>query len=101
MVKVPVVTTLAIEEPEISRCCRRHHGGLGRAAAHVAEQRDRRLDEVVAGAGGLQQGAEQHEQEDEAGRHTERDAEHAFGGQPQVRHALASDAPLWAIRSGM
>ena len=64
------------------------HGGLGRAAAHVAEQRERDLDEVVAGAGLLEQRAEQHEQEDVAGRDAERDAEHAFGRQPVVRHRL-------------
>ena len=54
----------------------------------MAEQRDRRLDEVGAGAGGLEQRAEQHEQEDEAGRHPDRHAEHALGGQPHVAHAL-------------
>ena len=43
------------------------------------------LDEVVAGAGLLEQRAEQHEQEDEVGRDAERDAEHAFGGEPEVR----------------
>ena len=71
--------------------------GLGRAAAHVAQKRERDLDEVIAGAGFFQQGAEQHEQEDVARRHAEGDAEHAFGRQPVVRdclgqrHALVRD----------
>ncbi len=67
---------------------RRHDGGLGRPAAHVAEQRERDLDEVVARAGLLEQRAEQHEQEDVARRHAQRDAEHALGRQPVMRHRL-------------
>ena len=95
MVKVPVVTTLAIEEPEITPVAAEASTGcLGRTAAQVAEQRDRRLDEVVAGTGGFQQRAEQHEQKDEAGRDAECDAEYTLGGQPQVRHALAQRRTL-------
>ena len=72
---------------------RRDDRRLGRPAAHVAEQRKRRLDEVVAGAGLVEQRAEQHEQEDEAGRHAQRDAEHALGGQPVVRRGLGQRRP--------
>jgi hypothetical protein len=50
----------------------------------VAEQREGDLDEVVAGAGLVEQRAEQHEQEDELVETPERDAEHAFGGDPLV-----------------
>src|SRR5690606_10549521 len=65
-----------------------HHGGLGGTAAQMAEQRNRRLDEVVARPGGFQQGTEQHEQKDETCRYAYGHSEHAFGGQPQVAHAL-------------
>ena len=64
---------------------RRHHRRLGRPPAHVAQQRERALDEVVAGAGFVEQRAEQHEQEDEAAGHAQRDAEYALGGEPEVR----------------
>ena len=99
---MPVVTTLATEEPEIMPVMPgRHHGGLGRPAAELAEQREGDLDEVVAGAGLLEQRAEQHEQEDEVGRDAERDAEHAFRGEPEMRgRARPSEEPLCAIRPG-
>ena len=64
---------------------RRHHGHLGRAAAQVAERGEAHLHHVVAAAGAIEQRAEQHVDEDRAGRHAERDAEHALGGEPQVR----------------
>ena len=64
---------------------RSQHRCLGRPAAHVAHQRERHTREIVAGAGLVEHGAEQHVQEDEAGRHPQRHAEHAFGGNPEVR----------------
>ena len=64
---------------------RRHHRHLGRAAAQVAQGGKADLHHVVAAAGAVQQGAEQHVDEDGAGRHAQRDAVHAFGGQPHVR----------------
>ena len=69
-------------------------GGLGRPAAEAAEQREGDLDEVVAGAGLLQQRAEQHEQEDEGGGDAERHAEHAFRGDPEVRGGAADRGAL-------
>ena len=77
-----------------SRGRRGHHRRLGRAAAHVTEQRERRLDEVVAGARLVEQRAEQHEEEDEARGNAQRDAEHALGGEPLVRHALGERGAL-------
>jgi hypothetical protein len=61
------------------------HRRLGGPAAQMAEQGEGKLDEVVAGAGLLQQRAEQHEQKDEVGGDAERDAEHPFGGEPELR----------------
>ena len=69
-------------------------GGLGRPAAEAAEQREGDLDEVVAGAGLLQQRAEQHEQEDEGGGDAERHAEHALRGDPEVRGGAAERGAL-------
>jgi hypothetical protein len=46
--------------------CRSNDCRLGRTTTQVTEQRDGRLDEIVAGTGGFQKGAEQHEEEDEA-----------------------------------
>jgi hypothetical protein len=66
--------------------CRRHHGHFGRAAAQVSQQRKAHLHHVVAAARAIEQCAEQHEHEDEADRHSKRDAEHAFGHHPHVRH---------------
>ena len=60
------------------------HGRLGRAAAQVTQQAEGELDEVMARTGALEQGAKQHEQEDEAGGDPEGDAEHPFGGDPLV-----------------
>ncbi|MNY10884.1 hypothetical protein D3C86_1438840 [compost metagenome] len=50
----------------------------------MPEQAERQLDEVVAGAGAFEQGAEQHEEKHEAGGHAEGDAEHPLGGDPLV-----------------
>ena len=50
----------------------------------MAEQAEGELDEVVTGTGPLQQGAEQHEQEHEAGGDPEGDAEHPLSGDPLV-----------------
>ncbi len=66
----------------------RDHRGLGGAAAHVAEERERDLDEVVARPGLLQQRAEKDEQEDVARRNPQRHPEYPLGGQPVVRHRL-------------
>jgi hypothetical protein len=59
----------------------------------VAKERERHLHHVVARARAIQQRTEQHEDEDVANRHAERNAEHAFGRQPLVRqHALERGA---------
>ena len=66
MVKMPVVTTLATEEPEIMPVMPEETTAAFAGPPRnwpSSEKRD--LDEVVAGAGLLQQRAEQHEQEDE------------------------------------
>ena len=67
---------------------------LGRAAPHMANQCDRKLGQVDAGAGLVHQGTEQHEQEDEGGRYTNPDPEHAFLGDPEVGHRLLEGCPL-------
>jgi hypothetical protein len=51
----------------------------------MAEERHRDLHHVVARPRNVEQGAEQHEQEDELHRHPERDPVYALGGQPHVR----------------
>ena len=73
---------------------RRHHRSLGRAAAQVAQQRKRQLDEIVAGTGLFQHGAEQHEQKDHRGRDAQRHAEHAFELHPEMPQRLAQGSPL-------
>ncbi len=50
----------------------------------MTQQAEGELDEVVAGTSPLQQGAEQHEQEDEAGGDAEGDAKNPLGGDPLV-----------------
>ncbi len=72
-----------MEEPEISHA-RGHHRRLGGAAAVVPQQREGHLDEVVTGPGLVEQGAEQHEEEDEAGGDPQGDAEDPLGRQPLV-----------------
>ena len=59
--------------------------GLGRPAAEGAEHGEGELDEIISGAGLLQQAAEQHEQEHHAGGDAERDAEDALRGEPHLR----------------
>ncbi|MCY1196067.1 hypothetical protein D9M72_73990 [compost metagenome] len=72
-----------------------HHGHLGRAAAQVAQQRERDLHHVVAGAALVQHGAQQHEDEDVRHRHAQRHAVDALGGQPHVGHqAFQRRAPV-------
>ena len=76
MVKVPVDHVgngRAGDDPGQGRG---HHGRLGRAAAQVTQQAEGELDEVVTGTRTLEQGTEQHEQEDEAGGDPEGDTEH-------------------------
>jgi hypothetical protein len=101
MVKVPVVTTLEMDDPGIKPGHGRgHHRRLGRAAAHVAKQRKGQLDEVVACTGLFQQRAEQHEQEDDRGGHAKRHAEHAFGLHPVMPQRLAVRRPFHWMTSG-
>ena len=78
----------------------RHDRGLGGPAAELPEQRERDLDEIIAGAGLLQQRAEQHEQEDEIGRDAERDAEHALGGEPEMRGGARDRCALVRHQAG-
>ena len=73
---------------------RRDHRSLRWSAPHVAEQRKRDLDEIVAGASFFQQRAEQHEKEDIACRYSQSNAEHPLGRQPVVRNGLAQRNPL-------
>ena len=81
MVNVPVVTVLAIDEPR-------------RTAAQMTEQRERDLDEVVAGTRLVEQRPEQDEQEHHRRGHAECDAEHAFGLHPVMPQRLAERRPL-------
>ena len=61
---------------------RADNGRLRRPAAQVTHQRKCDLNEVIPGPRLIQQRAEQHEQEDEAGGHAKRDPEDALGGDP-------------------
>ena len=72
---------------------RRQYRGLGRAAAHVAQQGKGRLDEVVASACLVEQGTEQHEQENEPAGNPQRHAKHTLGGQPLVAHRAVEREP--------
>src|SRR5690606_19903693 len=63
---------------------RADHGGLGRTATIMPQHRERELDEIVARAGLLQQRAEQYEQENEAGRDPQGNAEYPLGAEPLV-----------------
>ena len=51
----------------------------------MTEQRNGKLHHPVAGAGLVEQRAEQHEQENETRRHPECDAEHTFRDEPLMR----------------
>ena len=65
---------------------RGQHRRLGRPTAQVAEQSEGELDEVVSGPALIEQGAEQHEEENEGTGDAERDAEHALRRQIHVAH---------------
>ena len=77
-----------------SRCRRGNHRRLGRAAAQVAQAGKRHADEIVAGAGMFEQGAEQHEQEHEVRGYAQRDAEHALRGEPLMLRNLGETLAL-------
>ena len=85
MVKVPVVTTLAIEEPE-------NHAGhagrqdrrLGRPAAEAPHHGEGEREEVLARARLVEERAEQHEEEDEADRDADGDTEDGLAREPLV-----------------
>ncbi len=62
--------------------------GLGRPAAEIAQRAVRQRDEVATGAGAVEQGAEQHEQEDEGRRDLDRRAPDAFGADVELLHDL-------------
>ena len=95
MVKVPVVTTLAIEDLEISPAVWSKRPPMtGRSAPHVPEQRKGDLDEIIARPRPVEQRPEQDEQEDKGGRNPDGDAEHALGGQPLLAHMLERGAAM-------
>ena len=75
MVKVPVVTTLAMDDPEI--------------AAILADHGEGYIEKVLAGTRLFQKRAEQHEQKHEAHGNIDGDAEDRFTGEP-----LISDQPF-------
>ena len=107
MVKVPVVTTLAIDEPEIMPVMPEARiAALAGPAAIAPDHGEGEVEEVLAGARLVQERAEQHEQEDEAHRNVDRDAEDRLAAEPliadqalqrdtlvrdDVRHRLAED----------
>ena len=64
-------------------------GGLGRTAAIAPDEGKRQVEEILAGARLVEQRAEQHEQEDEAHRDIDRDAENRLAA-----HPLIADQPL-------
>ncbi len=66
-------------------------GDLGRAAGRLARQRHRDVDEELAGARLLQEGAEEDEEDDVGGEHARHHPEDAVGGDEQ-RGAQALDA---------
>ena len=73
MVNVPVVATLAMDDPgHHPGQARRQHRGLGRSAAEASEHGESHLYEVFRGARLIQQRAEQDEQEDEVGGNPQR-----------------------------
>ena len=90
-----MVTTLAMEEPEMTPVMAEETtAAFAGPPRRWPEQGEGDLDEVVAGAGALEQRTEKHEQKDKIGRDAERDTEDAFAGEPEVRHCTGSVAPL-------
>jgi hypothetical protein len=61
-------------------------GGLGRAAPLAPGDGVRQVDEEAAGAGRLEEGAEEDEGEDDRGRHAEREAEDPLLAEVEVAH---------------
>ena len=85
MVKVPVVTTLAIEEPEMAPVMPdARMAALAGPAAESSDHGEGEVEEILAGARLFEQGAEEDEQENEAHRDVDRDAEDGLAGQPVV-----------------
>ena len=75
---------------------RQHHGAAG-AVRLAAHQRQREVDEELAGAGLLQERAIDREQDDQRRRDVDRDAENAFQGDEEVadqpRQVVAAMGP--------
>src|SRR5690606_28891523 len=67
---------------------------VGRAAAQMTEHGEGELDEIVAGAGLLQNAAEQHEQEDHRGRDADGGTEDTLELHPVMPHGLAIGSTL-------
>ena len=103
MVKMPPETTLLTDEPEIMPFSAEDTTAtLAGPPRRWPSSREADLHHVVAAAGAIEQAAEQHVDEDRAGGDTQRDAVHAFGGEPQVRQQpVQSDTPLCDSTSGM
>ncbi len=78
-------------------CGRADNRGFCRATAQVSKRAKGHLDKVVARPGLIQQGAEQHEQEDEFRGHAKCDTEHTLGGDPHMAHGLLAG---WRLSSG-
>jgi hypothetical protein len=83
MVKVPVVTTFAMDEPEIRPVMAEPTtAALAGPAAQVPEAREGELDEVVARARLIEERAEEDEEKHEGRRNAQRNAEDAPGVEP-------------------
>jgi hypothetical protein len=83
--KAPVVTTLAIALPEIEpRNPEATIGGLGGSAALASRERERQVDEELARARHLEEGAEQDEGEDDRRGDAEREPEDALLTQEEL-----------------
>ena len=95
IVNVPVVTTLAMDEPEIIPVMPEARiAALAGAAAETPHQGERERQEVPPGPSLVEQGAEQDEQEHEADGDADRDAEDRFPRQPLVADQSVQAEPL-------
>lgn len=88
MVNCPVVRTLATPEPEIEPISADEMTATLAAPLGMADEAEGNGIEQVDHAGMFEKGAEQHEQEDVAGRDHGWNAEDAFGTETQLVHHL-------------
>ena len=95
MVNVPVVTTLAMDDPD-TRPVKPEEttAALAGPPLQMAEPGKSGADKVVAGAGRFQQGAKKHEHEDHTGGDAQGHPENTLGGQPVVGHPFGKAGAL-------